>query len=108
MYIILLLKILPMLYKVIKIRKKILNNLVLDAQNLTDEGFFVNSIYKDLFASTLLKTFDFLSYFKFRVLFFKNLCTIFITKSLVFEETRDIYKKNNVLIKVKKNLLNSI
>jgi len=61
-----------------------------------------------LFTTILVKTFDFFSSFKLRILFFKNLCNVFVVRSDFFSETREIYNNNTVLLKVKKILLNNI
>jgi len=105
-YIILIKYFLPAIYKVLKIRKEILDSLVTDATSLVDEEFIARNIRKELVSVSVFKTLDFLAIFQKRLLLFKNMCNLFVMKGLMFNSARVEYKNSILVVRLKKHILN--
>jgi len=108
LYIILINYFLPAIFKVLKIRKEIIDSLVEDATRLADEEHIARGVHKELFSGSIFKTVDFLKHFQKRLLIFKNICSIFFLKGPVFEQSRLEYKNSIFILKLKKHVLDYI
>jgi len=108
MYIIILKYLLPSIYKILKIRKEILDNLVSDSVRLVDEEYITRNIHKELFSTSVIQTADFLQYFQKRLVVFKNTCSVFVSKGIIFENSRLEYKNSLLVLKLKKYVLDYI
>jgi len=105
-YVILIKYFLPAIYKVLKIRKEILDSLVADSTGLIDEEFIARNIRKELVSSSVFKTLDFLSIFQKKLSLFKNMCNLFVLKGLMFNSARSEYKNSILVLRLKKHILN--
>ena len=108
LYIMVLQFMLPALYRILKIRKELVDSLIVDNSKLVDEEAIVKTVYKELFSSGVYKTVDFINLFQKRVQVYKNMCAIFFSKSPVFDNTRNGKKSALVLLSLKKQILNHI
>jgi predicted DNA-binding protein YlxM (UPF0122 family) len=105
-YIILIKYFLPAIYKVLKIRKEILDNLVADSTALVDEEFIARNIRKELVSVSIFKTLDFLTIFQKKLSLFKNMCNLLVIKGPMFNQARSAYRDSILALRLKKHILN--
>jgi len=106
LYVILLQYILPAIYRTLKIRKEIIDNLILDNCKLFDEEIIVRTVYKELFSSSINKTVDFLKLFQKRLLVYKNICNLFLLKGVSFAVSREEKTNSLLVLNLRKQVLN--
>jgi hypothetical protein len=97
--------VLPSIYKILKIRKEILDSLVADSTRLVDEEYITKNIHKELFSVNIAGTVDFLKYFQKRLGIFRNICNLFLIKGLAFTTVRNEQKNSAYILRLKKHVL---
>lgn len=107
LYILLLQYILPAIYRTLKIRKEIIDNLVLDNSKLFDEEIIVRTVYKELFSASIFKTVDFLKLFQKQLVVYKNICNLFLVKGILFQASREERRNSLLGLNLRKQILNS-
>jgi hypothetical protein len=108
LYIVMLQYILPAIYRILKIRKEIIDNLISDNSKLFDEEVIVRAVYKELLSTSIFKTVDFLKLFQKRLVIYRNMCNLFLNKGFNFDISREERKNTFLALNLKKQILNTI